>query len=162
MRNDPETIFQENALHRFEIFRPPRFGWHLDAIRLKSSPGPLPIKCLPATVMNVRLLAIILVALLLPLSVSVPSAMACSRTVCCGPNCSSDAPVNQISCCKAPLAPDRATSQAPEAQHLDSIARMPLATVIFAIFHPQNIVGVRGYSSPNRVASLALLCSRQI
>lgn len=158
MRNDPERFFKKMP---FTDPSSDHQGWHLDAVRSNLS-APLPIICLAATVMNVRLLAILLVALLLPLSMSAPSAMACSRTACCGPNCSSDAPVNQISCCKAPVAPDRATSQAPEAQHLDSIARIPLATVTFAIFLPQNIVGVRGYAPPNRLASLALLCSRQI
>jgi hypothetical protein len=110
----------------------------------------------------VRFLAIFLIALLLPLSMPAASAMACSTTACCGPNCSSNAPVNQLSCCKAPAAPDRATSQARDAQHFDSIARMPVAEVALAIFHPQNTVDVRGYSPPNRLASLALLCSRQI
>ena len=70
----------------------------------------------------VRFLAIILIALLLPLSLSAPSAMACPTTACCGPNCSSTTPVNQLSCCKAPVAPDRATSQARDTQHFDSIA----------------------------------------
>ena len=95
----------------------------------------LPVSCGPTTVEAVRFLAVILVALLLPLSMSAPSAMACSTTACCGPNCSSNTPVNQLSCCKAPVAPDRATSQARDTQHFDSIARMPVAAVILAISH---------------------------
>lgn len=112
--------------------------------------------------MPVRFLAILLIVLLLPLSLPAASAVACSTTACCGPNCSSNALVNQLSCCKAPVAPDRATSQARDAQHFDSIARIPVVQVTLAIFHPQNIVDVRGYSLHDRLASLALLCSRQI
>ena len=142
--------------------RPPsKMAWRPGAA-LQSQFALLPVFCGPAMVEGVRSLAIILVALLLPLSMSAPSAMACSTTACCGPNCSSNAPVNRLSCCKAPVAPDRATSQARDAQHFDLIARMPVAAVTLAIFHPQNIVDVRGYSPPDRLASLALLCSRQI
>lgn len=112
--------------------------------------------------MPVRFLAIFLIALLLPLSMPADSAMVCSTTACCGPNCSSNAAVNQLSCCKAPVAPDRATSQARDAQHFDSIAKVPVAAATLAIVHSQNVVDVRGYSPPDRLASLALLCSRQI
>jgi hypothetical protein len=112
--------------------------------------------------MFVRFLAIILIALLFPLSVSAPSVTACSTRTCCGQNCSSVAPVNQLSCCKASGAPDRATSQAPETRHFDSIRSMPVVAVIVAISHLRNIVVARGYSPPDRLASLAFLCSRQI
>jgi hypothetical protein len=108
---------------------------------------------------DVRLLAIFLIALLLPLSVSAPSIAACSMTACCGANCSSIAPVSQLNCCEAPTAPDRATDQAQAAQHFDSVGSMPAVTI--AISHLRNIV-VHGYSPPDRLASLALLCSRQI
>ena len=67
------------------------------------------------TVMVVRFIAILLVAVLLPLSINVPSVMACSTTECCGANCSPGAPVSQVNCCKAPVAPDRAISQAQDA-----------------------------------------------
>jgi hypothetical protein len=117
---------------------------------------------LRATVKIVRFIGILLVAVLLPLSFSVPSAMACSTTECCGANCLPSAPVRQVNCCKAPVAPDRAVSQAQDAHHFDSIARMPAAGVIIAISHLQNTVVARGYSPPDRPASLALLCSRQI
>jgi hypothetical protein len=70
--------------------------------------------------------------------------------------------VNQLSCCKVPVAPDRATNQAQDAQHFVSIASMPLAAVIVAISPSQNTAINRGYSPPDRLASLALLCSRQI
>jgi hypothetical protein len=122
----------------------------------------LPVLCGAATVEAVRSLAIILVALLLQLSMSAPSAMACSTTACCGPNCSTSAPVNQLSCCKAPAAPDRAVNQAQDARLFDSIGSMPVAAVIIAISHLRNTVVARGYSPPDRLASLALLCSRQI
>jgi hypothetical protein len=115
-----------------------------------------------ATVMTVRFVVILLVAVLLPLSFSVPSVMACSTTECCGANCSPSAPVSQVNCCKAPVAPDRAASQAQDAHHFDSIARMPAAGVIIAISHLQNTVVARGYPPPDRPASFALLCSRQI
>jgi hypothetical protein len=46
--------------------------------------------------------------------------------------------VNQLSCCKVPVAPDRATNQAQDAQHFVSIASMPLAAVIVAISPSQN------------------------
>jgi hypothetical protein len=118
---------------------------------------------LRATVKTVRFIAILLIAALLPLSsFSVPSVMACSTTDCCGTNCSPGAPVSEVNCCKAPVAPDRAISQAPDAQHFDSIATMPAAGVIIAISHLQNTVVARGYSPPDRPASFALLCSRQI
>jgi hypothetical protein len=114
------------------------------------------------TVMTVRSIAILLVAvLLLPLSINVPSVMACSTPECCGANCSPSA-VNEMSCCKAPVAPDRAVSQAQDAHRFDSIATMPVAGVIVAISHLQNTVVARGYSPPDRPVSFALLCSRQI
>jgi hypothetical protein len=115
-----------------------------------------------ATVMLVRLLVILLVAALFPVSFSVPSVMACSTTECCGVNCLPSAPVRQVNCCKAPVAPDRAVSQAQDAHHFDSIATMPVAGVMIAISHLRNTVVARGYSPPGRPASLALLCSRQI
>ena len=114
------------------------------------------------TVMVVRFIAILLVAVLLPLNINVPSVMACSTTECCGANCSPGAPVSEVNCCKAPVAPDRAISQAQDALHFDSIATMPAAGVTIAISHLQNTVVARGYSPPDRPASLALLCSRQI
>jgi hypothetical protein len=109
-----------------------------------------------------RFLAMILIVLLLFPSISAPSAMACSTTACCGPNCSGAAPVNQLSCCKAPVAPDRATNQARDPQHFDSIGSMPAAAAVTAISHLQNTAARRGYSPPDRLVSLALLCSRQI
>jgi hypothetical protein len=112
--------------------------------------------------MVVRFLAILLVAALLPLSFNVPTVMACSRTECCGANCSPSAPVSQVNCCKPPVAPDRAISQGADAQHFDSIAMMPAAGVIIAISRLQNTVVARGYPPPDKPASLALLCSRQI
>lgn len=114
------------------------------------------------TVMLVRFIAILLVAVLLPLSFSLPSAMACSTTECCGANCAPGAPVSEVNCCKAPVAPDRAVSQAQDAHHFDSIATMPVAGVIVAISHLQSTIIARGYSPPGCPASLALLCSRQI
>src|SRR5271168_5394608 len=112
--------------------------------------------------MVVRFLAIVLASLLLPLGLSLPSAMACSTTACCGPNCSSVAPVSHLSCCKAPVAPDRATNQARAAQHFDSLGSVPVTAATLAISHLRNIVVARGYSPSDRLASLALLCSRQI
>src|ERR1700722_6415520 len=114
------------------------------------------------TVMLVRFIAILLVAVLLPLSFSLPSAMACSTTECCGANCAPGSPVSAVNCCKAPVAPDRAVSQAQDAHHFDSIATMPVAGVIVAISHLQRTVVARGYSPLDRPPSLALLCSRQI
>jgi hypothetical protein len=122
----------------------------------------LPVPGSPDTVVVVRFLAILLVAALLPLSFSVLPVLACSTKDCCGANCLPSAPVSQVNCCKAPIAPDRAISQAQDAQHFDSIATMPAAGVIIAISHLQNTVIARGYSPPDRPASLALLCSRQI
>jgi hypothetical protein len=114
-----------------------------------------------ATVMLVRFIVILLLAALFPVSFSVPSVTACSTTECCGVNCLPSAPVSQVNCCTAPVAPDRATSQAQEAHHFDSIGRMPVAGVMIAVSHLQTVVA-RGYSPPGRPASLALLCSRQI
>jgi hypothetical protein len=114
------------------------------------------------TVVDVRSLAIILVALLLPLSLSAPSTIACPTTACCGAKCASNAPVNQLSCCQRPVAPERATIQARDTQHFDSIGRVPIAGVIVAISHSRSPVVARAYSPPDRLVSLALLCSRQI
>jgi hypothetical protein len=111
---------------------------------------------------TVRLIAIILVGLLLSLCVSVPSVTACSATACCGPNCSGIAPVGQLSCCKAPLASDQAINQACETQHFDSIGYGPAAIQLVAISHLLTVDAARGHSPPDRRASLALLCSRQI
>ena len=63
----------------------------------------LPVLCRRVKVCVVRSLAIFIVALLLPVSLNVPSAMACSTTACCGPNCASKAPVIQLSCCERPV-----------------------------------------------------------
>ena len=116
----------------------------------------------PVMVIIVRSLAIILITLLLPISLSAPSAMACSTPACCGANCSERAPLNQVSCCKAPIAPDKASNRARDAQNFDSIGTMPLPSATIAISHSRNIVAAREYSPPDRLASLALLCSRQI
>jgi hypothetical protein len=114
------------------------------------------------TILIVRLLAVILVTLLLPFSIGTPSAMACSTPSCCGPICPRSTPLNQSSCCKAPAAPDRATNQTRDAQHFDSIGSMLVAAAIVPISHLRNTGIARGYSPPDRLASLALLCSRQI
>jgi hypothetical protein len=120
------------------------------------------VLCSRATVTIVRFFAIILIALLLPLSMRLPSATACSTTACCGPNCSLSAPVNQLSCCNTLVAPDRAKTQTQGAQHFDSTGSMPAAVATIAISRLRNTVFARGYSPPDRLASLALLCSRQI
>ena len=111
--------------------------------------------------MHVRFLAVILIALMLPLSLSVPSAMACPAPACCA-NCPKTAPMNQLNCCKTPAVPDRAASQARGADHFDSIASLPATAAITTISHLRNTVITRGYSPPDRLLSLALLCSRQI
>ncbi len=108
-----------------------------------------------------RFLAVILIALMLPLSTSVPSAMACPTTAC-GANCPKNAPLHQPSCCQAPAVPDRATNQVRGADHFDSIASLTATAAITTISHLQNTVITRGYSPPGRLLSLALLCSRQI
>ena len=56
----------------------------------------LPVPGSPVRVMDVRFLAILLVAALLPLSFSVPPVLACSTTDCCGANCSPSAPVSHV------------------------------------------------------------------
>jgi hypothetical protein len=116
----------------------------------------------PATVAVVRFLAILLITLLLPLSLTTTSAIACSTTECCGTSCSQSTPVDQLSCCQISPAPDRAANPEGVAQHFDSVASMPTAAVVVAISHLQSAVIARGYSPPDRLASLALLCSRQI
>lgn len=108
-----------------------------------------------------RVLALILIVLLLPLSVSAPSVTACTTTACCA-NCPKTAPMNQLNCCKTPTAPDKATSQARDADHLDSIGSLPATAVITAISCVLSTAFTRGYSPPDRLLSLALLCSRQI
>jgi hypothetical protein len=54
-------------------------------------------------IVPVRFLATILIALLLPLSSSMPAAKACSTPACCCANCPPSAPLNQANCCKAPV-----------------------------------------------------------
>jgi hypothetical protein len=122
----------------------------------------LPVFCMRVTVEAVRSLAIILVALLLPIGMSAPLAMTCSTTACCGTNCSRNTPVNQLSCCKTPVAPDKATSEVQDVQHFESIRSMPVAAAIVAISHFRSIVVPHRYSPPDRLVSLAFLCSRQI
>jgi len=122
----------------------------------------LPVLCSRINVCVVRSLAIFIVVLLLPVSLNAPSAMACPTKACCGPNCLSNAPVNQLSCCKRPVAPDRVTIQARDTQHFDSIGNMPVVVSIVAISHSRSTVVAQGYSPPDRLISLALLCSRQI
>lgn len=109
-----------------------------------------------------RFLGIILAILLLPFSMSVSSAMACPTPACCGPNCSSNAPVNQSSCCQVPAVPDRATNQARSVQHFDSVGSLPASAVITTISQLRNTPITSRYSPPDHVLSLALLCSRQI
>jgi hypothetical protein len=110
----------------------------------------------------VHFLALILITLLLPVTMSVPSASACSTMACCGANCLRNTSSNQASCCEAPVAPDRATGQVQDAQHLNSIGNLYATTRISTISHVQNFKIIRGHSPPDRLASLALLCSRQI
>ena len=122
----------------------------------------LPVAMYPGYDPSVRFLVIILLTLLLPATISAPSAVACSTTACCGPNCSDSAPVDELSCCQAPAAPDRATSQARDTLHFHSIGPTPIVAVMVANAHLQNTLIAREYSPPDRLASLALLCSRQL
>jgi predicted MFS family arabinose efflux permease len=138
------NILRERNLHPSEPFPPLSTLWN----RVK--------------VFIVRFLAIFLAVLLLPFSMNLPSATACSAQECCGANCSPGAPLSQVNCCKAPLTSDRAGSQAQDAHFFDSIAGAPLARMIVAVSHLQKSVVAHGYSPPDRLASLALLCSRQI
>jgi hypothetical protein len=110
----------------------------------------------------VRSIAVILIALLLPLSLCAPSAMACSTAAACCANCPKTAPMNQLNCCKTPTAPAKATSQARNADHFDSIGSLPATAVMTAISYVRSTVITSGYSPPSRLLSLALLCSRQI
>ena len=114
------------------------------------------------TLLVVRVFALILVVLLLPMSISAPSATACSTTVCCGATCPSSAPVNQVSCCQTSPAPDRAIGQSRAAQHFSSIGNMPVVAIMATNSHVRSTVISRGYSPPDRLLSIALLCSRQI
>lgn len=122
----------------------------------------LPAPCSRVRVVVVRFLAIILVALLLPCSMSAPSATACPTMACCGTNCSRSAPVNQLRCCQPPAVPDKATNQARGAQHCESIRSLPVTAVIAAISHVRSSAISHGYTPPHSLRSLALLCSRQI
>lgn len=115
-----------------------------------------------AKVFIVRFVAIFLAILLLPFSMNLPSATACPTPECCGANCSPGAPLSQVNCCKSPLRSDRVGSQTQDAHFFDLIAGAPPARVIIAVSHLQKSVVAHGYSPPDRLASLALLCSRQI
>jgi hypothetical protein len=114
------------------------------------------------TITLVRLLAAVLIALLLPLGMSVPSTMACSTQQCCGASCPSDASVNQVSCCQAPVAPERATSQALDVQHFGSMGTLTAAASIVLVSRNRKTAISDKYTPPDRLLSLALLCSRQI
>jgi hypothetical protein len=135
--------------------------WHPRSL---TAPMASVVVCFPGVEygLRVRFFAIALIVLLLPLRLSMPEVKACSTSACCGPNCSESASANQVSCCKAPLPPDRAINPARDTRHFDSIATMPAVAVTIAIAHLQNTLVARGYSPPDRLASLALLCSRQI
>ncbi len=70
--------------------------------------------------------------------------------------------MNRLSCCQAPAVPDKATNQARDAQHFESIGSVPAVAVVTAISHVRDFAIIHGYSPPARIVSLALLCSRQI
>jgi hypothetical protein len=70
--------------------------------------------------------------------------------------------MNQVSCCQAPAASDKATSQARNAQHLDSFARLPVVANLTAISALRDFATIHRFAAPDRLASLALLCSRQL
>src|SRR5258708_17690067 len=114
------------------------------------------------TVAVVRFLTAILITVLLLFSTVTPSATACATTACCGATCARSAPVNQVSCCQAPAASDTATNQARNAQHLDSFARLPVVTNITAISALRDSAIIHRFVPPDRLVSLALLCSRQL
>src|ERR1700733_5208833 len=114
------------------------------------------------TVFVVRGLALILVAMLLPISMSALSAAACSTPACCSATCSRSAPVNQLSCCQTSPAPDRAIGQSRDAQHFNSIGSTPVVAFVATISHVRFTAISHGYAPPDRLLSLALLCSRQI
>jgi hypothetical protein len=112
-------------------------------------------------IVGMRGIAAMLVILLLPLQFKAVSAMACSMPSCCA-NCMKAAPVNQASCCRAPAVPEKATSSAPGAQSFQSIVSLRVTAVMAVISHLQSAAITQGYSPPERLASLSLLCSRQI
>ena len=112
--------------------------------------------------MVVRFLAILLVALLLPLSLSAPSAMACSTNGVLRRELFDERSGESGELLQGAGGTGQSDQPSADAQHFDSIASMPVAGVIVAISHLQNTVVARGYSPPDRLASLALLCSRQI
>src|SRR5579863_2762258 len=135
----------------------------LQEFALTADVSSLPVQRSPVTMVSVRFLTTLLIAVLLSFGSNGPSAMAVTTTACCGANCSSSAPpAHQLSCCQGPSVPDRATMQANDAQHFTSIGSKAAAWVTIAVPHPRTIVVARDYSPPNRGASLALLCSRQI
>ena len=70
--------------------------------------------------------------------------------------------MNQVSCCQAPPASDKATNTARDAQHLDSFARLPVVANLSAISALRDFAIVHKFAPPDRIASLALLCSRQL
>jgi hypothetical protein len=120
------------------------------------------VQCDETTLVQVRLLAILLIALLLPLGMSTPSVTACSASACCGASCPSNAPVNQVSCCQAPAATDRATNQAPAVEHFESIGMLTATASIILISNVRRTAISDRYIAPGPPLSLALLCSRQI
>src|ERR1700722_13767499 len=122
----------------------------------------LHLPCSRVRVALVSFLARFLIILLLPISVSVSSGTLCTTTACCGPNCARSAPVNQVSCCQASTLSDKATNQVRDTQYFESIGRLPAVAMIIAIPHLRPLAINHGYSPPDPLVSLALLCSRQI
>src|ERR1700677_4107259 len=122
----------------------------------------LHVPCSRVRVALVSFLARFLIILLLPISMSASSGALCIAMACCGANCASSSQVNQLSCCQASTLPDKATNQTQDTQYFESLGRLPAVAMMIAIPHLRSMAISHGYSPPNHLVSLALLCSRQI
>ncbi|MGH7814372.1 MAG: hypothetical protein ACREQI_10285 [Candidatus Binataceae bacterium] len=104
--------------------------------------------------------ALILLAALLMLP-QASFASCCASRPCCM-TCPLSTTALQVHCCTAPAAPGRAVSRAQSTVRLDSAAALTAIAVLDAPSQPHIRTIAYGYSPPGRLASLAILCSRQI
>jgi len=115
-----------------------------------------------SSVSPVRVIAALLIAIVVPLNLGAACTMANPVAAAHCANCPMSAPGNRVNCCHAPTVPDLATGQAQSTQHLDTVATLPVMAALSVASRPHIRAIADGFSPPDRLASLAILCSRQI
>ena len=111
-----------------------------------------------------RLVAIILIVLAIPLNARVAKSAACSLRVaaCCGTDCVANAPQsNQMTCRATPAAPDAALAQSHDKLDLGAIAQRPV-NGFYPVASAARPVVLQGPSAPVSILPIDRLCSLQI